>query len=54
MPRTRTVLGGRATDGRPVVTYSLIGLCVAVFLAQWASPETNVDYAFIPIAGWTK
>jgi membrane associated rhomboid family serine protease len=54
VPRTRTVLGGRATDGRPVVTYSLIGLCVAVFLAQWASPETTVDYAFIPIAGWTE
>ena len=37
----RTILGGRATDGRPVVTYSIIGLCVAVFLAQWASDDVT-------------
>ena len=54
VPRTRTVLGGRATDGRPVVTYSLIGLCVAVFLAQWVSDDVTNDYAFMPILGWTE
>ena len=54
VPRTRTVLGGRATDGRPVVTYSLIGLCVAIFLAQWVSDDVTNDYAFRPIQGWTE
>ncbi|HEX5969568.1 MAG TPA: rhomboid family intramembrane serine protease [Intrasporangium sp.] len=54
VPRTRTVLGGRATDGRPLVTYSLIGLCVAVFLAQWVSDDVTNDYAFRPIQGWTE
>lgn len=54
MPRTQTVLGGRATDGRPLVTYSLIGLCVAVFLAQWVSDDVTNDYAFRPIQGWTE
>lgn len=32
----RTVLGGRAGDGRPVVTQSIIGLCVVAFLLQFA------------------
>src|SRR6478735_8336449 len=30
----RTSLGGRATYGRPVVTLTIIGLCVAAYLAQ--------------------
>ena len=53
-PRTRTILCGRATDGRPLVTYSLIGICVAVFLAQWVSEDVTNDYAFRPILGWTE
>ena len=27
-PRTRTAFGGRPTDGRPLVTWAIIGLCV--------------------------
>lgn len=53
-PQARTILGGRATDGRPVVTYSLIGLCAAVFLAQWVSDDVTRDYAFVPILGWSE
>ena len=34
----RTVFGGAATDGRPLVTMTIIGICVAVFLLQMAVP----------------
>lgn len=53
-PTSRTVFGGRATDGRPVVTYGLIAVCVLVYLAQRASPVITDDYAFAPLVGWTE
>lgn len=34
VPTTRTVFGGKATDGRPMVTYVLIGINVVVFGLQ--------------------
>lgn len=34
IPSTRTVFGGKATDGRPLVTYLLIGINVVVFGLQ--------------------
>jgi membrane associated rhomboid family serine protease len=45
----RTPFGGRPTDGRPLVTYSIIGLCVLVFLLQQV-PGINItnDLAFVP------
>jgi membrane associated rhomboid family serine protease len=45
----RTPFGGRPTDGRPLVTYSIIGLCAAVFLLQQV-PGLNItnDLAFVP------
>jgi len=45
----RTAFGGRPTDGRPLVTYTIIGLCVLVFLLQQV-PTLNVtnDLAFVP------
>ncbi|MDP5226921.1 MULTISPECIES: rhomboid family intramembrane serine protease [Arthrobacter] len=42
-PRARGVFGGRAARGRPVVTWSIIGLCVAVYVLQLAIPG---DYVF--------
>lgn len=53
-PSARTVLGGRPTDGTPVVTYSLIGICVAVFVLQWVSDAVTQDFAFAPYLGWTE
>lgn len=50
----QTVFGGRVTDGRPVVTYSLIGICVAVFLVQWVTPGLTNRFAFAPITGWVE
>ncbi len=49
-----TVLGGRVTDGRPLVTYTLIGICVVVFLIQWVSPSFTNDFAFAPVVGWVE
>ncbi|MGN6753081.1 MAG: rhomboid family intramembrane serine protease [Intrasporangium sp.] len=50
----RTVLGGRSTDGRPAVTYTLIGICVIVFLIQWVSPQITDEFAFRPLQGWVE
>ena len=33
-PTPRTTCGGTVRDGRPIVTWVLIGLCVVVFLLQ--------------------
>ncbi|GAB3594159.1 hypothetical protein GCM10027446_17610 [Angustibacter peucedani] len=45
----RTVFGGRVGTGRPVVTYALIGACVAVFLLQLV-PGLDITsrFAFAP------
>jgi membrane associated rhomboid family serine protease len=45
----RTAFGGRPTDGRPLATYSIIGLCVVAFLLQQVPTlaVTN-DLAFVP------
>ncbi len=46
--QARTVFGGSVTDGRPVVTMAIIGICVAVFLAQMAVPGLTDRIAFVP------
>ncbi len=51
---TRTVFGGRATDGRPLVTYTIIGLSVLVYLGQLASSTVTSRFAFAPYLGWTQ
>ncbi|MCU1536316.1 MAG: Rhomboid family protein [Humibacillus sp.] len=53
-PGTRTVFGGRVTDGRPVVTFALIGICVVAYLAQRAAPGVTDEFAFRPVFGWTQ
>ena len=49
MPRTQ--LGGRVTDGRPLVTLTIIGACVAVWLLQQVVPSLTDQYAFVPRLG---
>lgn len=51
---TRTVFGGRATDRRPVVTYTLIAVCVVVYLGQLAFPKVTQQFAFAPYLGWVE
>jgi membrane associated rhomboid family serine protease len=53
-PTARTVFGGRATDGRPVVTLAIIGICAVVYLLQRVSPSVTADFAFMPALGWTE
>jgi membrane associated rhomboid family serine protease len=50
-PATRTVLGGRVRPGRPVVTLTIIGLCVASFVVQWVVPGWTERWDFWPAIG---
>ena len=47
----RTVFGGAVTDGRPVVTFGIIGICALVFVAQLAVPGLTNEIAFAPYLG---
>jgi len=50
MPRTQ--FGARVSqDGRPVVTLTIIGICVAVWLLQMVSPQVTERLAFVPALG---
>ncbi|HEX7805001.1 MAG TPA: rhomboid family intramembrane serine protease [Cellulomonas sp.] len=48
---TQTALGGRVTDGRPVVTITIIALCVVSWVLQLAVPGWTQRWAFSPAAG---
>ncbi|GAA0268101.1 rhomboid family intramembrane serine protease [Actinomadura nitritigenes] len=49
----RTVLGARGPDSAvPVVTYTLIGLCIAVYLAELASMRVVTD--FMMLGRWVQ
>ncbi len=48
----RTQFGAAVTStGRPVVTVTIIGICVAVWLLQRVSPVVTNDLAFVPVLG---
>ena len=53
----KTVFGGTVTDGRPLATYTLIGICVAVWLVQKSVPTFTDKLEFAPYAAshrpWT-
>lgn len=51
---TRTVFGGAVSDGRPVVTFTLIGLTVLMYVAQLASAEVTQRFVFAPIIGYSE
>ena len=53
-PGARTVFGGRATDGTPVVTYAIIAICAVAYLAQRASSDITETFAFAPFLGWSE
>ncbi|WP_322645551.1 rhomboid family intramembrane serine protease [Oerskovia flava] len=51
-PRTTTVLGGRVRGGRPVVTLTIIGLCVVSWLLQIVTAGAwTQQWAFAPVVG---
>lgn len=50
-PRTRTAFGGRPTDGRPLVTWAIVGLCVVGNVLQrlpGVGNRVTEAYAFVP------
>lgn len=52
--QARTVFGGQVTDGRPVVTMTVIALCVAVFLGQLVDGSLTERIAFVPALGQSE
>ncbi len=50
----RTAFGGRVAGGRPVVTLTLIGLCVVSYVLQQVSDRWTIDLAFVPFLGETE
>ncbi len=51
-PVPRTVLGGRLRTGPPVVTYTLIATCAAVFLGSRVLPGLVNELIFAPVIGY--
>jgi membrane associated rhomboid family serine protease len=47
----RTTLGGKVRDGRPVVTITIIALCVVSYVLQLAVPDWTFRWEFWPAAG---
>ena len=47
----RTVFGGSVTDGRPVVSLTIMGICAAVFVLQLAVPGLTNRISFAPVVG---
>ncbi len=47
----RTALGGRIRGGPPVVTYTIIGICAALFLGSRVLPGLVNSLIFLPAVG---
>ncbi|MGA7206824.1 MAG: rhomboid family intramembrane serine protease [Specibacter sp.] len=47
MPARRTIFGGGVTTGRPVVTITMMAICVVLFALDWAVPN---DFIFKNLA----
>ena len=50
VPSARTVFGGRVTD-RPVVSITIVVICVLVWIAQRGARNLTFDIAFVPVLG---
>jgi membrane associated rhomboid family serine protease len=48
-PAVRTVYGGAAVMGRPVVTLTLIGICAVAYLLQWVIPGFTEQFLYAPL-----
>lgn len=46
MPSRRTIFGGAIRTGRPVVTITMMAICVAMFALDWAIPKDFVFQTF--------
>ncbi|WP_454084502.1 rhomboid family intramembrane serine protease [Georgenia sp. Marseille-Q6866] len=50
LPARRTVFGGRVREGRPVVTITIIALCVLAYVVLRAA-DARASLVFVPFAG---
>lgn len=51
-PVARTIFGGAVTDGRPLASYTLIGLCVAAYALQILLGDAfTEEWVFAPFLG---
>ena len=48
-PTYRTEVGGTVRSGPPVVTYTIMALCVAAYVLQWVVPGFTQDFWYRPI-----
>lgn len=50
VPSRRTIFGGVARTGRPVVTITMMVICVAMFALDWAIPNSFIfrNFAYVP------
>lgn len=46
-----TIFGGRAGDGRPMLTMGIIAICAVVWVAELLSPRVFQEVAFAPALG---
>jgi membrane associated rhomboid family serine protease len=46
-----TVFGGRVTDGRPLVTWTIMAICAVVWLGELTSTRVYQEVAFAPFLG---
>lgn len=53
-PTFRTVLGGRARAGRPVVTLSIIAVCTVLYLLSRVFPAVTSTLWFAPVIGYEQ
>ncbi|MEH0111271.1 rhomboid family intramembrane serine protease [Tersicoccus sp. MR15.9] len=53
-PTPRTSFGGAVREGRPIVTWTLIGVCVVVFLLQLLLPGTTYLLGYAPVLTATE
>lgn len=55
-PTVRSSYGGAYVSGAPLVTYTLIGLCILVFILQWLVPGDQIyqDFAFANVFAQTE
>ncbi|BDZ59971.1 rhomboid family intramembrane serine protease [Barrientosiimonas endolithica] len=51
MPRVRTVFGGGASDGKPLVTYTIIAITALVYLGQLLSPRVVDTLGYAAVLG---
>jgi membrane associated rhomboid family serine protease len=52
----RTIFGGGVTTGRPVVTITMMAICVAMFVLDWAIPKDFIfqSFAYAPFTTETQ